>query len=139
LRYVRLVGTLSRAHHPSPVSARDAAVQRGGDAVLQARFLGGTGPPVIRNAGEVPIQLVRTKSVGVDSSIGLRSRIAQTRILSSPSPATCLKTEILTEERNHVILNAIGDLARVSALVHLEAVRDSILIQNVVQFGGIDA
>ena len=59
--------------------------------------------------------------------------------MSSPSTATCLKTEILTEKRDHVILNAIGDLARVSALVHLEAVRDSVLIKNVMQFGGIDA
>ena len=38
-----------------------------------------------------------------------------------------------------MILNAIGDLGRVRALVHLEAVRDSILIKNIVQFAGIDA
>ena len=53
--------------------------------------------------------------------------------------ASWLKTQILAEKRDHVILNAIGDLARVSALVHLEAVRDSVLVKNIVQFGGIDA
>jgi hypothetical protein len=54
-------------------------------------------------------------------------------------PARRLKTQMLTEKRDHVILNAIGGLARVSALVHLEAVHDSVLVKNIVQFGGIDA
>lgn len=54
-------------------------------------------------------------------------------------PATCLKTQILTEKREHVILKAIGDLARVRALVHFETVRDSVLIKNIVQLGSIDA
>jgi hypothetical protein len=55
------------------------------------------------------------------------------------STTTRLETEVLAEKRNHMALEAIGDLARVSALVHLEAVRDSVLIKNFVQLGGIDA
>src|SRR5215207_3248019 len=35
--------------------------------------------------------------------------------------ATRPKTEMLTEERHHVILEAVGHLARMGALVHLEA------------------
>lgn len=36
-----------------------------------------------------------------------------------------------------MILNAIGDFARMSALVHLEAVRDAVLVKNIVKFGGV--
>ena len=53
--------------------------------------------------------------------------------------ATCLKAKILAEKRHHVILEAISDLARVSAGINLEAVRDSILIEHIVQLGGIDS
>jgi len=45
-------------------------------------------------------------------------------------PATYLKTEILVEKRHHMVLEAIR--------INFEAVRDSILVENVVQFAGID-
>jgi hypothetical protein len=45
-------------------------------------------------------------------------------------PATCLKIEILVEKRHHMVLEAIR--------INFEAVRDSILVENVVQFAGID-
>ena len=49
-----------------------------------------------------------------------------------------LETEILAKEGHHVLLEAIGDRAGVRARIDLEAVRDSILIQNIVQFSVID-
>src|ERR1035441_9224101 len=59
--------------------------------------------------------------------------------MSSPSTATCLKTEILTEELHHMILEAIRDSAGMSARINFELIRDSILVKNVMQFGGCDA
>jgi hypothetical protein len=51
----------------------------------------------------------------------------------SPNPAesllaACLETEILAEERQHIILKPNGHRAGVRAVKHLEAVRDSIFI-----------
>jgi hypothetical protein len=50
-----------------------------------------------------------------------------------------MKTKILAEEGDHVILKTISHLTRVSALIHLEAVRDSVPIENVMQLAGIDS
>src|SRR5215472_3561657 len=55
------------------------------------------------------------------------------------SPAASLKTKILAEEGHHVILKTISHLTRVSALIHFEAVRDSIPFKNVMQLAGIDS
>jgi hypothetical protein len=51
--------------------------------------------------------------------------------------ASCLKTEILTEKRHYVILEATGHSTRVRAGILLEAVRDPVLIERFVQLGGI--
>ena len=54
-------------------------------------------------------------------------------------PATCLKTKILVEKRHHMVLEAIRNFTGMSARINFEAVRDSILVENVMQFAGIDA
>ncbi len=38
-----------------------------------------------------------------------------------------------------MILDAIGDLARVRAPINFEAIRDPVFIKYIVQLGGIDA
>ena len=48
-----------------------------------------------------------------------------------------LKTEMLAEELQHMILKTISNLARVSSLVLFKAVRDSVPIKHVMQFGCI--
>ena len=49
--------------------------------------------------------------------------------------AICREAEILTEERQHMILESIGDCAGVRAGVDLKAVCDSIVIEDIVQLG----
>lgn len=49
-----------------------------------------------------------------------------------------MKAEVLTEERQHMILKAVGHFACVRARIHFEAVRDSILIKDFVELCGID-
>jgi hypothetical protein len=44
---------------------------------------------------------------------------------------------VLTEERHHVILEAVGHLARVGALIQIEAVRDPIPVEGFVQPAGV--
>ncbi len=46
-----------------------------------------------------------------------------------------LKTEMVAEEPQHVILKTIGYVARVSSLVLFKAIGDSILIKHLMQFG----
>ena len=46
-----------------------------------------------------------------------------------------LEAEMLAEELQHVILKTISNLARVSSLVLVKGVRDSILNKHVMQFG----
>ena len=53
--------------------------------------------------------------------------------------AVRLKTEILAKKRHHVILKADSHRTGVSAVILLEAIRDSVLIKHIVQLGGIDA
>ena len=55
-------------------------------------------------------------------------------MFSDCSATVRLKTEMLAEELQHMILKTIGNLARVSSLVLFKAVRDSILIKYVMQF-----
>ena len=43
------------------------------------------------------------------------------------------EAEILAEERHHMILKSIGDGAGVRAGVDLKAVRDSVVVENIVQ------
>jgi hypothetical protein len=51
----------------------------------------------------------------------------------------CGKAEILAEKRQHVILEAISDSAGVCAGVDFEAVYDAVVIENGMEFAGIDA
>lgn len=53
--------------------------------------------------------------------------------------AAGLRAEVLAEELHHMILKAVSHGAGVRAGIDLKAVRDSILVQNVVQFAGVDA
>src|ERR1035441_10771690 len=53
--------------------------------------------------------------------------------------AARLKTEILAEKRHHVILKAVSHGAGVRARIDFKAVRDSILVENIMQLAGIDA
>ena len=46
-----------------------------------------------------------------------------------------LETEMLAKELQHVILKTISNLARVSSLVLVKGVRDSIPDKHVMQFG----
>ena len=58
----------------------------------------------------------------------------------SPVPllAVRLKTEILAEERQHIVLEANRDRAGVRAGIDLESIRDSVAIQDVVELGRIE-
>ena len=53
--------------------------------------------------------------------------------------AARLKAQILTEEGQDVILETVGDFAGVGTGIDLEGVGDSILVERVVQFSGIDS
>jgi len=53
------------------------------------------------------------------------------------SPAACVKTEILAKEFHDVVLETVSHSARMSALIHLEAVRDSIPVEYFMQLAGI--
>ena len=55
-------------------------------------------------------------------------------MFSDCSATVRLKTEMLAEELQHMILKTIGNLARVSSLILFKAVRDSILIKYLMQF-----
>ena len=52
--------------------------------------------------------------------------------------ASCLEAKVLAEERQDMILKAIGDRTRMGSLVDLEAVLQTILIEYFVEFGGVD-
>ena len=64
----------------------------------------------------------------------LNTKVIQTRELLL---ATFLKTEILTEKRQHMILETIGHFARMRAGINFERACDSILIKDIVQFARI--
>jgi hypothetical protein len=51
--------------------------------------------------------------------------------------ATRLRTEIPAEKLHHMILESVSHPTRVGALIHLEAVRDSILIKDFMQLAGV--
>jgi hypothetical protein len=53
--------------------------------------------------------------------------------------AVFLEAEIFAEERHHVILEAICDGAGVCARVNLKAVHDSVVVEDIVQLGCIEA
>jgi indole-3-glycerol phosphate synthase len=53
--------------------------------------------------------------------------------------AVLLSTKILTEKGNHNILDAASHSAGVRALVEFKAVRDSICIEDIMQFAGINS
>ena len=53
--------------------------------------------------------------------------------------AAGLRAEVLAEELHHMILKAVSHGAGVCAGIDFKAVRDSILVENVVQFAGIHA
>jgi hypothetical protein len=48
-----------------------------------------------------------------------------------------LKTKALTEKWHHMILEAICDSTRVSAVIDFEPVCNSVLVQNVVELVGV--
>src|SRR5581483_611706 len=50
-----------------------------------------------------------------------------------------LEAQMLAEKRHHVILEAIGHSAGMRAVIDLEAVREPIFVENVMQLAGIDA
>ena len=52
--------------------------------------------------------------------------------------AVSLKTEILTEKWQHVILEPICNGAGVSSLIDLEPVLDAVCVQNIMQLAGVD-
>jgi len=47
--------------------------------------------------------------------------------------AAGIKTEILAEERHHVVLESVGYRTGVSSVIDLKAMRDSIPVQNLVE------
>ena len=47
--------------------------------------------------------------------------------------AAGIKTEILAEERHHVVLESVGYRTGVSSVIDLKAMRDSISVQNLVE------
>lgn len=53
--------------------------------------------------------------------------------------AVSLKTEILTEKWQHVILESIGDGADMRAGIDFEAVRDAVVVKDSVEFASVDA
>jgi hypothetical protein len=53
--------------------------------------------------------------------------------------AAGLKAKILTEERHHVILKAVGHFACVRAGINFEGVCDPIVVESVVKLCGIDS
>ena len=50
----------------------------------------------------------------------------------------CREAEALAEERQHVVLESIGNCADMRAGVDFKAVRDSVVIENGVQFHSIE-
>jgi hypothetical protein len=56
---------------------------------------------------------------------------------SAPSAAACREAKILAEKRQDMILETISHPARMSAWIQFKAVRDSILIESIVELGGI--
>jgi hypothetical protein len=52
--------------------------------------------------------------------------------------AACLKAKILAEKWHHVNLEVISHFTGVSAWINFGLVRDSILIENIMQFAGIN-
>jgi hypothetical protein len=69
------------------------------------------------------------------SVLGRPDRAKKPETLLTSLSTLLVKTEMLAEELQHMILKAIGNLAGVSSLVLLKAIRDSILIKHVMQFG----
>jgi hypothetical protein len=53
--------------------------------------------------------------------------------------AAILKAQVLAEERQNVVLKAVGDRAGVRAGKDLEGVGDAVAIENVVELAGVDA
>src|ERR1039458_5283623 len=53
--------------------------------------------------------------------------------------AICREAEILAEEWQHVVLESIGDCADMRAGANLKAVGDSVVIEDGVQFHGIES
>ena len=49
------------------------------------------------------------------------------------------KAQIAAEEDHYMILEAIRDSAGVGAWIHFELIRDAVVIQAFLQFGGIPA
>ena len=49
-----------------------------------------------------------------------------------------MKTEVLAEKRQHVILESFGYLARVSSWIRFEAVLDSVGVQNTMQLASVN-
>jgi hypothetical protein len=51
--------------------------------------------------------------------------------------AARMKTESPAEKRHHLILETVGHLTRVRALIHLEDVSDSVPVEDFVQLAGV--
>src|ERR1017187_7463938 len=77
-----------------------------------------------------------------------RFRAAGRPVVPYHPPAFCrlhrlltasLEAQVLAEEWHHVILEAIGDGARVRAVIELKGVRDAVLVEHFVQLDGIRA
>ena len=71
--------------------------------------------------------------------------LGQELVLPSPCapsvrlPTVGLKAEIFAKERHHMILEAVRHGAGMRPRINFKAVRNSIVIQNLMQFVGIDA
>jgi hypothetical protein len=58
---------------------------------------------------------------------------------SGQSLATCVEAEILAEERHYMVLEAACYSAGMGAWIDLEAVRDSVLVEDIMKLGrGLD-
>lgn len=65
----------------------------------------------------------------------VRMRVGPTHSLL----AACFKAKILVKEWHHMVLKAVCHCARVGAVINLKAIRDSILIENIVELARINA
>ena len=56
-----------------------------------------------------------------------------------PSPAMVRRAQILIEERDYVVLEAIGDGAGMGSVIHLEAIPDAVALQGLVEVLRVEA
>src|SRR3972149_1451171 len=86
--------------------------------------------PALAIAGSMASDATRTAARDGDVSAGC---------IGAPLAAVGLKTELLAEEPHPVILEAIRHLVGVIAWVDLEAVRDPVPVESIVELAGVDS